>query len=84
MTAGTVDEEAQEIVTDLYNPDGERQDDGAGDPEPERRNAAIVVDPALSPGVAAAAAAEIEAAELSDAATSGTLYEGGDAAPDPK
>jgi hypothetical protein len=26
----------------------------------------------------------VEAAELSDAATSGTLYQGGDAAPDPE
>ncbi|SNR49790.1 hypothetical protein [Blastococcus mobilis] len=81
---GSVDAEAQETVTDVFSPDGERQDDGAVNPEPQRQNAAVVDDPALSPELAAAAAAEIEAAELSDAATSGTLYQGGDAAPDPK
>ncbi|MFD2090214.1 hypothetical protein [Blastococcus deserti] len=84
VTDGSVDQEAQQVVTDLYNPDGSRQDDGAVEPEPIRQNAAIVDDPALSPELAAAAAAEIEAAELSDAATSGTLYQGGDAAPDPQ
>jgi large subunit ribosomal protein L17 len=81
---GSVDEEAQEIVTDLYSPDGNRQDDGAVTPEPKAENVAVVDDPNLSPEVAAAAAAEIEAAELGDAATAGTLAPGGDAAPDPK
>ncbi|MGY1708052.1 hypothetical protein ACI8AC_00915 [Geodermatophilus sp. SYSU D00758] len=84
VTAGDVDPEAQETVTDVFNPDDERQDDGDVTPEPQRENAAVVDDPALSPEVARAAAAEVEAAELSDAATSGTLYEGGDAAPDPR
>ena len=45
---------------------------------------AVVDDPQLSPEVAAAAAAEIEAAELGDAATAGTDAPGGEAAPDPK
>src|SRR3954447_7705221 len=39
---GDVDEEAQEIVADVFNPDGERQDDGDVTPEPERENAAVV------------------------------------------
>ncbi|WP_233517378.1 hypothetical protein [Geodermatophilus marinus] len=84
VTGGDVDPEAQETVTDVFNPDDERQDDGDVTPEPQRENAAVVDDPALSPEVARAAAAEVEAAELSDAATSGTRYEGGDAAPDPR
>ncbi|MFW3169996.1 hypothetical protein [Geodermatophilus sp. CPCC 206100] len=84
VVAGDVDPEAQQVVTDVFTPDGERQDDSDVTPEPFRENAAIVVDPALSPEVARAAAAEVEAAELSDAATSSTLYQGGDSAPDPQ
>jgi hypothetical protein len=84
VTDGNVDEEAQEVVTDLYSPDGERQDDGDVTPQPERQNAAVVEDPALSPELANAVAAEIEAAELGDAATASQQYQGGDAAPDPK
>jgi hypothetical protein len=84
VTEGSVTDEAQEIVTDVYNPDGERQDDGDVTPEPERQNVAVVDDPALSPEVAAAAAAEIEAAELGDAATASQQYQGGESAPDPK
>jgi hypothetical protein len=84
VTYGDVDAEAQEVVTDLYNPDGERQDDGDVTPEPKAENAAVVEDPALSPDVAAAAAAEIEAAELGDAATAGLQAPGGESAPDPR
>ena len=84
VTSGDVDAEAQKVVTDLYNPDGERQDDGDVTPEPQRENVAIVEDPALSPDVAAAAAAEIEAAELGDAATAGLQAPGGESAPDPR
>jgi large subunit ribosomal protein L17 len=84
VTGGTVDEEARAVVRDLYVPDGERQDDGAVTPQPRAENAAVVVDDALSPEVAAAAAAEIEAAELGDAATAGLQAPGGEAAPDPK
>ncbi|WNV74926.1 hypothetical protein [Geodermatophilus sp. DSM 44513] len=84
VTSGDVDPEAQQVVTDLYNPDGDRQDDGAVTPEPAAENLAVVDDPQLSPDVAAAAAAEIEAAEMSDAATAGTHSPGGEAAPDPK
>src|SRR4051794_16181220 len=87
-TTPAVDEagaaEAQEVVADVYNPDGERQDDADVNPEPTAENLAVVDDPALSPEVAAAAAAEVEAAELSDAATAGTSAPGGESAPDPK
>ena len=84
VTSGDVDPEAQQVVTDLYNPDGERQDDADVTPQPTAENAAVVDDPTLSPDVAAAAAAEIEAAELGDAATAGLQAPGGEAAPDPK
>jgi hypothetical protein len=84
VTDGSVTDEAQEIVTDVYSPDDDRQDDGDVTPEPERQNVAVVEDPALSPELANAAAAEIEAAELGDAATAGQQYQGGDAAPDPQ
>jgi large subunit ribosomal protein L17 len=84
VVAGDVDAEAQQVVTDVYSPDGERQDDGDVTPEPTRENAAVVDDPALSPELAAAAAAEVEAAELGDAATAGREAPGGEAAPDPK
>lgn len=81
---GPVDPQAEEIVNDVFLPDGERQDDGDVTPEPIAENAAVVDDPNLSPEVAAAAAAEIEAAELGDAATASRQYEGGDSAPDPQ
>jgi large subunit ribosomal protein L17 len=81
---GSVDDEAQAVVTDVFSPDDERQDDADVNPEPKAENAAVVDDPSLSPEVAAAAAAEIEAAELGDAATAGLQAPGGEAAPDPK
>ena len=84
VTDGSVTDEAQEVVSDVFVPDGERQDDSDVTREPERQNIAVVEDPALSPEVASAAAAEIEAAELGDAATASQQYQGGDAAPDPK
>jgi len=77
-------EEAEAVVTDVYNPDGERQDDGAVTAEPTAENAAVVDDATLSPDVAAAAAAEVEAAELGDAATAGRQAPGGEPEVDPK
>lgn len=77
-------DEAQEIVTDVYNPDGERQDDGDVTAEPVAQNTAVVDDPALSPELAEAAAAEINAAEMGDAATAGLHAPGGESAPDPR
>ena len=84
VTDGSVTDEAQEIVTDVFNPDGDRQDDNDVTPEPRAENVAVVDDPSLSPELADAAAAEIEAAELGDAATASRQYQGGDAAPDPE
>ena len=77
-------EDAQDVVRDVFTPDGDRQDDGNVTPQPRAENAALVDDPALSPDVAAAAAAEIEAAELGDAASAGRQAPGGESAPDPK
>jgi large subunit ribosomal protein L17 len=57
VSGGEVDDEAQEIVTDVFNPDGERQDDGDVDPEPQAQNLAVVDGDEVSPEVAAAAAA---------------------------
>ena len=84
VTDGSVDPEAQKIVTDVFNPDGERQDDGNVTREPTAQNTTVVDDPALSPEVADAAAAEINAAEMGDAATASLNAPGGEAAPDPK
>lgn len=84
VTSGDADPEARRIVTDVFSPDGEHQDDADVTPEPQRENAAVVDDPALSPDVARAAAAEVEAAELGDAATAGLQAPGGEAAPDPR
>jgi large subunit ribosomal protein L17 len=77
-------EEAEEIVTDVYNPDGERQDDGAATREPTAHGTAVVDDAQLSPDVAAAAAAEVNAAETGDAATESLSAPGGESAPDPR
>ena len=74
----------EEIVDDVFLPDGERQDDGDVTPEPERENAAVVDSDNVSPEVAAAAAAEVEAAELGDAATAGVDAPGGESARDPE
>jgi len=75
---------AQDVVADVYSPDGDRQDDGNVTPEPTSENLAVVDDAELSPEVARAAAAEVEAAELGDAATAGVQAPGGEPATDPK
>jgi large subunit ribosomal protein L17 len=84
VTDGSVDPEAQQVVTDVFSPDDERQDDGDVTSQPTRQNIAVVDDPSLSPELADAVAAEVEAAELGDAATASQQYQGGDAAPDPE
>ena len=84
VTDGSVDAEAQEIVADVFSPDDDRQDAGAVTREPTAQNTAVVDDPVLSPEVADAAAAEINAAEMGDAATASLNAPGGEAAPDPK
>ena len=82
----TADEsaEAQEIVTDVFVPDGERQDDGDVTPEPTAEHGVVVEGDNVSPELADAAAAEINAAETGDAATESLNAPGGEAAPDPK
>lgn len=78
------DDEAREVVADVFNPDGERQDDGNVDREPTAENGVVVDDPALSPELADAAAAEVNAAEQGDAATASLHAPGGESAPDPE
>ena len=84
VTDGSVTDEAQEIVTDVFVPDGERQDDGDVTPEPTAENGVVVEGDNVSPDLAAAAAAEVNAAEQGDAATASLQAPGGEAAPDPK
>jgi large subunit ribosomal protein L17 len=84
VTDGSVTDEAQEIVTDVFNPDGDRQDFGAVDREPTAENGVVVEGDNVSPELADAVAAEINAAETQDAATESLKAPGGDAAPDPK
>jgi len=76
--------EAQEVVTEVFVPDGERQDDGDVTPEPTAENGVVVEGDNVSPELADAAAAEINAAETGDAASAGIDAPGGEAAPDPK
>jgi large subunit ribosomal protein L17 len=77
-------DDAQEIVTDVFVPDGERQDDGDVTPEPTAESGVVVEGDNVSPELADAAAAEINAAEQGDAATASQHAPGGEAAPDPK
>jgi large subunit ribosomal protein L17 len=82
----TADEsaEAEQVVTDVFVPDGERQDDGDVDREPTAENGVVVEGDNVSPELAVAAAAEVNAAEQGDAATASLNAPGGEAAPDPK
>jgi large subunit ribosomal protein L17 len=75
--------EAEEVVTDVFVPDGERQDDGDVTPEPTAEGAVAEGDN-VSQEVADAAAAELNAAETQDAATESLNAPGGEAAPDPR
>lgn len=77
-------DEAREIVTDVFVPDGERQDDGDVDREPTAENGVVVEGDNVSPELADAAAAEVNAAEQGDAATAGLQAPGGESAPDPR
>src|SRR6476619_6800935 len=84
--AETADEsaEAQDVVTEVFVPDGERQDDADVNPEPTAENGVVVEGDNVSPELADAAAAEINAAEQGDAASASEHAPGGEAAPDPK
>ena len=77
-------DDAQEVVTDVFTPDGERQDDGDVTPEPTAQHGVVVEGDNVSPELADAAAAEINAAETGDAATESLNAPGGESEPDPK
>jgi large subunit ribosomal protein L17 len=78
------DDEPQEIVDDVFLPDGERQDDADVQPEPTAENGVVVEGDNVSPELADAVAAEINAAETQDAATESVKAPGGESAPDPR
>jgi len=78
------DDEPQEIVEDVFLPDGERQDDADVQPEPTAENGVVVEGDNVSPELADAVAAEINAAETQDAATESAKAPGGESAPDPQ
>ena len=85
VTADAVETDSpQEIVADVFEGDNDRQDDGDVTPEPTAENGVVVEGDNVSPELADAAAAEINAAENSDAASAGDDAPGGEAAPDPK
>jgi large subunit ribosomal protein L17 len=85
VTADAVETaEAQEVATDVVVPDGERQDDSDVTPEPTAENGVVVEGDNVSPELAEAAAAELNAAEHGDAASAGVDAPGGEAAPDPR
>ena len=77
-------DEAQEIVTDVFTPDGARQDGGDVDREPTAANGVLVDGDNVSPELADAVAAEVNAAEQGDAATASLHAPGGESAPDPR
>jgi len=85
VTADAVETDSpREIVADVFEGDNDRQDDGDVTPEPTAENGVVVEGDNVSPELADAAAAEINAAENSDAASAGVDAPGGEAAPDPK
>ena len=85
VTADAVETDSpQEIVADVFEGDNDRQDDGEVTPEPTAENGVVVEGDNVSPELADAAAAEINAAETQDAATESLRAPGGEAAPDPK
>ena len=85
VTADAVETDSpREIVADVFEGDNDRQDDGDVTPEPIAENGVVVEGDNVSPELAEAAAAEINAAENSDAASAGVDAPGGEAAPDPK
>jgi large subunit ribosomal protein L17 len=84
VTADAVEDSPEEIVEDVFLPDGERQDDGDVTREPTAQHGVVVEGDNVSPELADAAAAEINAAETGDAATESLNAPGGEAAPDPK
>jgi large subunit ribosomal protein L17 len=80
----STDDDPQEIVADVFEGDDDRQDDGDVNPEPIAEHGVVVEGDNVSPELAEAAAAEINAAETGDAATESLNAPGGESAPDPK
>ncbi|WP_432277337.1 50S ribosomal protein L17 [Klenkia sesuvii] len=75
--------DAEATATEVFTPDGEVQDESTTEAEPAAENGVVVADEELSPEVAEAAAAEVNAAEVTDAATAGDDAPGGESEPDP-
>lgn len=76
--------DAEATTTEVFTPDDEVQDESTTDAEPTAENGVVVADDDLSPEVADAAAAELNAAETGDAASAGVDAPGGESEPDPK
>ncbi|SDN63243.1 LSU ribosomal protein L17P [Klenkia soli] len=76
--------DAEGTVTDVFTPDDDVQDENVTDEQPTAENGVVVEADGVSPEVADAAAAEVNAAENSDAATAGDDAPGGESQPDPK
>jgi large subunit ribosomal protein L17 len=75
--------EAEEVVTDVFVPDGERQDDADVNPEPTAQHGVVVEGDNVSPELADAAGS-VEALGGGVAGLRGVDLRGGEAAPDPK
>ncbi len=76
--------DAEATVADVFTPDGDVQDESAAEPQPTAENGVVVEAEGVSPEVADAAAAEVNAAEVTDGATAGDDAPGGETQPDPK
>jgi large subunit ribosomal protein L17 len=71
-------------TTKAVTPDDEVQDENVTDEQPTAENGVVVEADGVSPEVADAAAAEVNAAETGDAASAGVDAPGGESQPDPK
>jgi large subunit ribosomal protein L17 len=85
VTADAVETDSpEEIVADVFEGDDDRQDDSDVNPQPIAEHGVVVEGDNVSPELAEAAAAEVNAAETGDAATESLNAPGGESAPDPK
>ncbi|SCX47025.1 LSU ribosomal protein L17P [Klenkia marina] len=71
-------------TTKAVTPDDEVQDENVTEEQPTAENGVVVEADGVSPEVADAAAAEVNAAETGDAASAGVDAPGGESQPDPK
>ncbi len=76
--------DAEATVTDVFSPADEVQDESTTEEQPTAENGVVVEADGVSPEVADAAAAEVNAAEVSDGATAGDAAPGGESQPDPR